>query len=167
MIQLRQFGWLVISILLANLFTSSAFADDTEEFAGTTPCDIISREFLGGVQTNAPCHSITWKLIMHPAENGKDGKYSLAVAYGLPREDDPNQIVDGPKIKWDGRWEIERGSKASANAVVYRLTREGSKTPLRLVKASKHLLHFLNGDKTLRVGNAGWSYTLNRKGQGN
>jgi hypothetical protein len=30
----------------------------------------------------------------------------------------------------------------------------------------KHLLHFANSDNQLAIGNAGWSYTLNRKGIG-
>jgi len=162
MIQL--FHLVCVAIWIASSIPSPA--QNIEEFVGTTPCDVISREFLGGVKTNAPCHCITWDLTLHPAENGK-GNYTLSVAYGLPREGDPNQIVDGPKLKWQGRWEQERGSKANSNALVYRIHRDGAKTPLRLVKASNHLLHFLNEDKTLKIGNPGWSYTLNRKGHTN
>jgi len=60
--------------------------------------------------------------------------------------------------------EIVRGTKAKPNAVVYRLYGDGRKKSVSLVQAGENILHFLNEDKTLRVGNAGWSYTLNRKG---
>lgn len=32
------------------------------------------------------------------------------------------------------------------------------------MRVGENLLHFLNSDNSLRIGNAGWSYTLNRKG---
>jgi hypothetical protein len=35
-----------------------------------------------------------------------------------------------------------------------------------LVKVGENLLHFLNPDKNLMIGNAGWNYTLSRKGVG-
>lgn len=134
---------------------------------GTTPCDSLSREFLGGLATNAPCHCITWDLKFFAAENpGQQGRFDLVVRYGLPGRDDPNQLEEGPMVELQGRWDVAKGTKANANAKVYRIYRDNLDKPLSLVKATEHLLHFLDSDKSFRIGNAGWSYTLNRKGVG-
>jgi hypothetical protein len=135
-----------------------------QEFVGSTPCDSLSREFLGGIPTDAPCHCIGWHLTLMDAKNtGEPRKYSLVVRYGIPGRDDPNQLVEGPSVKLEGTFDVVRGSKTNARAMVYRIHDAKSGKSLSLVRISDHLIHFLNDDKTLKVGNAGWSYTLNRK----
>lgn len=136
-----------------------------EEFVGSIPSDDLSRTFVGGMATNVPCHCITWRLTLSTNLNARvPAKFTLSATYGLQGKTDPNQLETGPTVEVQGRWEIVRGTKAKPNAVVYRLYPEGRKESLSLVRVGKNILHFLNEDKTLRVGNPGWSYTLNRKG---
>ena len=136
-----------------------------QEFVGTTPCDTRSREFVGGVATNSPCHSITWHLTLLTDRNG--GTYSLVTTYGLPGRNDPNQIEPGPQMTLKGRWEADRGRKSDAGAMVYRLRSPDGQKSVSLARVGEHLLHFLAEDNSLMIGNAGWSYTLNRKGREN
>jgi hypothetical protein len=157
---------LVISIGVACAALDPAIAEEvaTQQFVGSTPGDARSREFLGGLPPQAPCHCITWRLALFGTNSAEEsGEYTLEVTYGLPGLDDPNQLVEGPTAKLKGRWDIVRGSQANPQAVVYRIHGAEDDKSLSVVRVSKHLLHFLNDDKTLRVGNAGWSYTLNRK----
>jgi hypothetical protein len=156
-----------LTILLCLACASSGLSETRtvakEEFVGSIPSDDISRAFVGGIATNVPCHCITWRLTLSTNLNAP-AKFTLSATYGLQGKTDPNQLEEGPTVEVQGNWEIVHGSKARPNAVVYRLYLEGRKKSVSLVRVGKNILHFLNEDKTLRVGNAGWSYTLNRKG---
>ena len=158
--------WTAIALLgiaCATQVVIAAEESGTQEFVGSTPCDGHSRKFLGGIPTETPCHCITWRLTLAGIETGESGEYSLEVMYGMPGKDDPNQLVDGPTAKLKGKWDLVRGSKANSRAVVYRLHGSEADEPLLLARVGRRLLHFLNEDRTLRVGDAGWSYTLNLK----
>jgi hypothetical protein len=163
---LHVMKWLFLSLCVACATVGSVCAQELtrQEFVGTTPCDAISRKFLGGLSTEASCHCIMWRLTLLSTERAKEsGEYTLEVTYGLPGRDDPNQVVEGPTARLKGRWDTVRGSKANSQAVVYRIHGGEKDQTLLLARRGENLLHFLNDDKTLRVGNAGWSYTLNRK----
>ena len=163
---LRVVGGLAVLLHMGGPTSNSVNAQvlTKQEFVGSTPCDSHSREFLGGIPTNAPCHCIGWHLTLLDAkETGERRTYSLVVTYGVPGRDDPNQIVDGPTAKLEGTFEVVRGSKTNANAMVYRIHGARNGKSLSLVRISDRLVHFLNHDKSLKVGNSGWSYTLNRK----
>jgi hypothetical protein len=168
MILVRVAGCLIL-LLMAGCASSVAPASRaaaSEEFVGTTPCDVRSREFLGGLGTNAPCHSVTWTLTLYTNRQTRlPATYHLVASYGLPGRNDPNQIEDGPTVKLEGTWEIVRGHAANPRAMVYRLHGKNGRA-LNLVRLGEHLLHFADADNRLAIGNAGWSYTLNRKGIG-
>jgi hypothetical protein len=166
---LRVMRCLAILLCMGSATCGRANAQDLtkQEFAGSTPCDALSRTFLGGLPPEAPCHCITWRLTLSGTRNAGEPKtYALEVRYGLPGRDDPNQIEEGPTVKLEGTWEVARGSKANPQAVVYRIHGSGKDKSLSLVRIGEHLIHFLNEDKTMRIGNAGWSYTLNRRAAG-
>ena len=158
----RVAGFLVL--LLTAGWASSAVPENRsrvgEEFVGTTPCDVRMREFLSGVASNAACHCVTWQITFYT-----NSTYQLIAAYGLPGRKDPNQVESGPTVKLDGQCEIIRGFSANPRAVVYRIRGLGGRV-LNLVRLGEHLLHFADSDGRLLIGNAGWSYTLNRKGIG-
>lgn len=65
-------------------------------------------------------------------------------------------------MSMDGTWSIVKGTTADPEADVYQLHAEDSQVVVSFAKMSDDILHVLNRDKTLMVGNAAWSYTLNR-----
>jgi hypothetical protein len=131
------------------------------EFVGSTPGGTLVQEFLGGLATNAPCHCVTWRIILSTNQNGA-ATYNLVARYQIPTRDNPNRSENGPSVESRGTWELLKVAKSGTDAVVYRIKGEKSQRPLSLVKIGDNLLHFLNDDGTLMVGNGGWSYTLNR-----
>ena len=165
---MNPFRAIALVFLLSSLLISAAQSPrPTEEFVGSTPCDALSREFLGGLATNAPCHFIAWRLTFSKSANASEpNKFTVSATYWLPGRNDPNQIEEGATVTGEGTWELVRGSKSKPDAIVYRLHGKKSTKPVSLVQLGQNILHFLNEDKTLRLGNAGWSYTLNRKGVG-
>ena len=150
-------GW--VAAWAAGLF--AAFAAD-EEFVGTTAVDPETCAFVGGLDTNVPIHCITWRLTFLK-NTAKEGTYRLVARYGLQGKNDPNQLEVGPTVKLNGRWALLKGSKANPQAAVYRLKSNSNGRILSLAQVGNNLLHFLDHDRNLKVGNAGWSFTLNRK----
>jgi hypothetical protein len=158
---------LTISLCLWPVATTPSVAASigNAEYAGSTPCDDASRAFVGGIASNVPCHSITWHLTFSANLNANQrATYRLRAQYGLQGKTDPNQLEEGPAIEASGEWEMVHASEASSRRVVYRLFADGGQKTVSLLRVSENLLHFLNPDKSLRIGNAGWSFTLNRKG---
>jgi hypothetical protein len=154
---MRRIGW-VAAAWLGYVWLGSA-----AEFVGSTPCEAGTREFLGGLAADAPCHCIVWKVTLSTNEStGLATTYTLAAQYRVPTRSNPNQSEDGPTVTSRGTWDIAKGAQCGPDAVVYRMTAENSKRSLLFVKVGENLLHLLNADRSLAVGNGGWSYTLNR-----
>jgi hypothetical protein len=77
----------------------------------------------------------------------------------------PNRSETGSRVNLRGTCEILKGGRASRDAVLYRLTLEEPRRALVFVQVSDGLLHLLNPDQSLAVGDGGQSYTLNRTDQ--
>ena len=60
-------------------------------------------------------------------------------------------------MKREGPWKIAKGTKSAPDAIVFELA-----GAVALVKVNHDILHVMNPDRSLMVGNGGWSYTLNR-----
>jgi hypothetical protein len=104
-----------------------------------------------------------WKIVLYQdSVTGTPTTYTLESAYGTPQPNTPGLAGGGTPIVMEGRWEILKGTKMNSVAEVYQLSSEDSQPAVSFVKMSDDILHVLNSDQTLMVGNAAWSYTLNR-----
>jgi len=101
-------------------------------------------------KTTTECIKIKWRLILYKDFiTGNPGTYSLqGFVY---KKDNPRT----------GKWHIVKGTKASPDAMVYRLDQVG-REPLFFQKVDDNILFFLDQEKNLMVGNRDFSYTLNR-----
>ena len=134
-----------------------------DEFIGTTPGGALVREFVGGLPTNAPCHSITWQIkLVTNRTSDLPTTFSLAASYQVPTKSNPNRSEDGPKVKLDGTWEMHKGHGANPKAVIYRLNIDEPRRSVSFLKVGDNLWQLLNLDGSMAVGNGGQSYTLNR-----
>lgn len=141
-------------MLLMAWTLCGATGNEHLQFIGSTPGDSLPREFLGGLPANAPCHCIMWELTLFTNRT-----YDIAARYQVPARGNTNQSEDGPKVTAKGTWEIGEAAKPHGS---YRLRSQQTRQILSLAKIGDNLLHVLNSDGTLMVGNGGWSYTLNR-----
>jgi hypothetical protein len=140
-------------------------ASHAAEFVGSTPGGALPRDFLGGLPTGADCHNITWHITLSTNQNaGQPGTFHLTAQYYIPTRANTNRSEPGPKAEARGTWEMLRGTQAHPNAVVYRINTKDGGRSLSFIRINDDLLHFVNPDGTLMVGNGGWSYTLNRAG---
>ena len=112
----------IIGLWLACL-TGDALAnaqDSAVEFIGSTPCDARTKDFLGGLPTNAPCHYVVWKLTLSTNQNsGAPATYNLLAHYRIPAPNNPNQSADGPEVTSRGTVELLKSAYAWTGAIVY------------------------------------------------
>lgn len=131
-------------------------------FAGITPCSTQSK-LLPQIPEDSNCEQMIWKLTLHQDPTTRaPTTYTLDSAYGLPKQGTQEIQNGGTKISMAGKWGITKGTKTSPNAVVYQLTSDTPQTTLSFIKMDDDIIHILHPDRSLMVGNAAWSYTLNR-----
>jgi len=121
-----------------------ACADSKEiTYVGSTPAHPHVRNFFGISLTDS-IDFIRWKLII------QDNNFTLNCEYGVCKPS-TNGFLDGKKVELMGKLKKENNHYYLPN---------GNKT-LALFEINTNLLHILNADKKLLIGNGGWSYSLN------
>ena len=154
------------------LLSQNALAEDpavvSSEFSGSTPCGRVARHFLG-IPAEAKCIMITWELTLQGEDAQPNSRqFKLVARCGLEVAERPGMVEEAKdSIKLQGTWRIARGTKPDPDAIVYELATAGD-DPQRtaaLVKVGDDVLHLLDGERRLVIGNSGWSYSLNRKGK--
>ena len=125
------------------LFASCTNAKETN-YTASTPAASIVREFLGISLTDS-IDFIRWKLSL------TDFKYSLECNYGIGKPNTNGFYNGGEKVIFSGTVKRENNKYILVHG----------NNSLKLVELNPNLLHILNKDNTLLIGNGGWSYALN------
>lgn len=130
----------------SEIHLSTAVADSAVlgVFEGRTPCGPVAVEFTGFPATN--CEKIKWELTLFVE---RESRRPSGFRYR------------GTRTSRRGDWSIVHGTASDRDAVVYRLSDAGY-TVLSLLRADENVLLILNPDLTVAVGDASWSYALNR-----
>jgi hypothetical protein len=132
------------STFLCLLLIVSCGNGKERAYTGSTPADAVIRSFLGIPLTDS-VDFIRWKLMVG------DKDYQLQCNYGIGKNNTNGFINGGRKIELKGSLKKDKN---------YYQLQNGDKT-LNVAELNNNLLHLLNDDKTLLIGNGGWSYTLN------
>ena len=131
-------------------------------FQGNTPCSAQARP-LPQIPADTDCEQMIWSLTLYQdPQTGNPTTYSLNSAYGLPKPNTNDLIDGGTSIVMEGKWTITSGTKSDPDATVYQLNPDDPQTTVSFQKINENMIHVLNGEKTMLVGNGAWSYTLNR-----
>jgi hypothetical protein len=102
---------------------------------------------------------IRWNLTLHHDPKTREPTaYQLQCDYQTTVAGTPKPETQKHTVKMNGRWAIGKGTKWNSEAVVYELN-----GALALFQLNRDILHVLNPDRSLMIGNGGWSYTLNRR----
>ena len=131
-------------------------------FEGITPCSSLTRP-LPQIPADTNCEQMIWKIILYQdSATGAPTTYALESAYGVPQQGTVGLVGGGTPIVMEGSWIIVKGTKIDPDAVVYQVNSDNPQTAVSFLKMAEDILHVLSRDQTLMVGNASWSYTLNR-----
>lgn len=114
-------------------------------FEGRTPCGPIANEFTGFPSQN--CEKIKWQLTLY-----RDASTRRPTAF----------LYEGTRTTRRGTWTIQRGTASDPNAQVYRLTPALSGKVLSLLSVDENVLLLLDTELRVLIGDASWSYVLNR-----
>jgi hypothetical protein len=131
-------------------------------FQANTPCSAQARP-LPQIPADAKCEQMKWNLVFYKdSATGDPITYNLTSSYGMAKPNTNDLVDGGTSIEMEGMWTITTGTKSDPEATVYQLNPNDSQTTVSFLKVSEGMLHVLNSDKALLVGNGAWSYTLNR-----
>jgi len=134
---------LIATFLLFILLASCAHSKETN-YTASTPASPLVRAFLGISLTDS-IDFIRWKLSL------TDLKYSLECNYGIGKPNTNGFYDGGKKIVLSGITKRDNNNYILQN---------GNRL-LKLTELNANLLHIVNNDNTLMIGNGGWSYALN------
>lgn len=133
----------IISSLLILTIICSCVSGKEAVYVGSSPAHLDVRKFLGISLTDS-INFIRWKIAIGSSQ------YELKCQYGLSRGG-TNGFVDEKKVAFSGRL-TKQGN--------YYHLQQRNKT-FYLMELNSNLLHLLDKNKTLLIGNGGYSYTLN------
>jgi hypothetical protein len=133
-------------------------------FVATTPCDVALRVPLQ-IPAAANCELVQWSLVLtQDATRAIPASYRLSVTYGYLADSTYRFVKGGADIVREGRWTVAHGLTFAKDAVVFRLDGDKPDRSVMLLKVDDNVLHLVDRTQRLMVGNASWSYSLNRTG---
>jgi hypothetical protein len=118
-------------------------------FEGRSPARGIARELkLAGL---SDCPRVKWRITLyHDPDTRAPTTYKVEGSAHRPSAR-------------EGKWTIIRGTESDPKATVLRLDPTKAEPALYLLKGDDNVLFFLDHDRKPLVGNADFSYTLNRR----
>jgi hypothetical protein len=154
----------LLSLILAtgSIFAAEALTSPTEVYAAKTNAETpTGPEIFGVFRGRTPCQELSGLLNVVSSEACNKVKCRLFL-YQDPVSKAPTTYQWIGKIKWNGKWSIVKGTKSDPDAIVYRLEAPDSKADLSFLKLDENVLYVLDREGKPLVGNAHFSYTLNR-----
>lgn len=150
----RFFSFSLITVCLTINSCSQTTNNSSQaiaSFEATTPCDEVSKSLLN-IPAADKAVMMKWVLTLLTPTS-----YKLIYTYGMDKAG-TRGFSDGAITKEQtGKW-----TKSNyRNTEIYTLT-AGTAPSLSFLKLNENVLHLLDANKNLMVGNGAWSYTLNR-----
>ena len=141
----------MLSALLFAAWLIAVSSSSDAKYVGSTPCDAFVRQFVG-IPAAAECERISWKVLIPATDRGR---FTLDVVYGMQANSAPGFAGGGTPLQLRGVV-----NRIAAKRPAYRLNAGGRSVVF--VTLDPNLIHLLDGDGKLMLGNPGWSYTLSR-----
>ncbi len=136
--------------------TSVASSPNVDVFAGTSPCTEFVKPKLE-IPRGENCDRIKWRVSLFDS-----GKYDLTREWGF-HIDNRTYLPKGT-ASFTGTWKIGKGRTGDPNGVVVQL--DGDKpNSIGFALFDQNILHLLDPNKSLTLGDSGASYTLSRTGK--
>jgi hypothetical protein len=160
---------IAMSTFVATPDRTATVQDPPVVFVGTTPCSNIIRPLHKITPEDdcalKECHCIMveWTLTLYTDANTKEPATFKLTSINRFSVKETNQYSQpGTSTESEGKWIVVRGTKTDPDAIVYQLNPDKPEIALKCVKLNNNLLHILDHDGRLMIGNEFWSYTLNR-----
>lgn len=126
---------------------------NVEVFVGTSPCAGFLKAKLQ-IPAAENCDRIQWQVSLHDS-----GKYELKREYGY-HVDNRTYLKKG-RTSLTGTWTTAKGRASDPNGVVVQIDGDQPRN-IAFALIGQNILHLLDPNKHLAVGDSGASYTLSR-----
>ena len=131
-------------------------------FTGITPCGQFIRP-LHKVSREGDCALVQWQLTLYQDPVSlKPTTYKLSSVNRFIVEGTNMYSEPGTTSETEGKWTIVRGTKTNYNSITYRLESDKPQKSISFLKLGNSLIHLLDTDGKLMIGNESFSYTLSR-----
>ncbi|PSL27279.1 copper resistance protein NlpE N-terminal domain-containing protein [Dyadobacter jiangsuensis] len=136
---------------------------EPEVFVAATPCDAVPRHLLA-IPDNLDCEMIKWRLTLRrdPRNLGRDD-FKLQYTYGITKPGTQGFMNDGFSKEISGKWVISGNTGKTPGKQIFTLEPTASESKITLLQMSDRMLHLLDTQGNLMIGNAGFSYTFNKQ----
>ncbi len=129
-------------------------------YTGSTPCDAAIKLILG-IPPESVCEFLKWE--MNISKGSMDtGSYQFTVYYGESQPNTNGFKGGGTRIEASGKYTISKGNASGSGRKIYHLNGTKIQPELALIKMDNNILHFADAKGNHLLGNAGFSYVLNR-----
>ncbi len=119
-------------------------------YEGRTPCQEIAGEH-PEMKATASCFKIKWRLVLH-----RD-----SITY-QPTTCTIRNIVDNQPRDVPGTWEVIHGTATNPHAILYSIQADNLTGPMLFFAGDENILFFLDRNFEPLIGNADFSFTMNR-----
>ncbi len=144
-------GSIALLSLLACVNVSTAPSPNVSVFSGTSPCAEFAKPFLA-IPAAENCDRIKWQLSLYHS-----GKYALRREYGY--HVDNRTYLSKDVTNFEGTWKTAKGG---TNTPVLVQLNPNQPNALSFALIDQNLLHPLDTNQNLAIGDGGASYTLSR-----
>ena len=153
---------LLVSIALNFTSANIPLSPEPEIFAGSTPCNPVMRPLLA-IPADMDCEFVKWNLLLFKnPENHSLNSFKLNVTFGIAKGGTQGFTDASKSSEFKGKWSVRKNTGKLPGESVIGLESTGQKQIISFLKLDENLLHLLDSEEKLMIGNAAWSYTLNR-----
>ena len=143
--------------------TPGFVSPEPEIFVAATPCNAVPRHLLA-IPANLGCEMIKWRLTLRrdPRNLGRDD-FKLQYTYGMTKPGTQGFMNDGFSKEISGNWVISKNTGKTPGNQIFTLQPTSPEGTISFLQVSDRMLHLLDTQGNLMIGNAGFSYTFNKQ----
>jgi hypothetical protein len=144
---------LVACASFKNGVTNVASSQNADVFVGASPCTDFVKPKLQ-IPSGENCDRIKWRVSLSDS-----GEYELTREWGF--HIDNRTYLPKSTTNLTGTWKIVKGRTGDPNGVVVQLDAD-KRESIAFALVDQNILHLLDPNKRLAIGDSGASYTLSR-----
>jgi hypothetical protein len=155
--------WLPLLLLIGWVTQGHIVSPEPDIFVAASPCDAAPRQLLS-IPADMECEMIKWRLTLRrdPRNLGRDD-FKLQYTYGMTKPNTQGFINDGFSKEISGKWHIAKNTVKTPGKQIFTLEPASANPSITFLQLNDRMLHLLDSQGNLMIGNAGFSYTLNKQ----
>jgi hypothetical protein len=160
-------AFLCTFLLTGLLSATSIVSPKPDYFVAATPCDLVMRPFLR-IPMDMDCELVKWNLTLKKSPNqARLSTFTLDYAYGMSKAGTQGLNDEQGKGHMEGVWKEMPNKGPLPGKVIVSLQPNDLGNDFSFISLNINVMHLLDHEGKLMIGNSGWSYTLNKAMSGN